>query len=468
MHIKYKLFWLLLLFIFPLNSVFASSNIYIDCPNSGGVGDSLECELFATSDIEISALRTKLSVSDNLEVISFKTDSSWQGSGDNGDISLYTYPNQIGKIKLGIVTIKIKENNTNRTGTLYFKDVYFYKADFSKVASSSISKNIKILSNNNDLDNLSLVGYNITPKFNKDTTKYQAVVDNDVVVIEAIPKDKNAIVSGNGRKEIKYGENVFVVTVTSEIGTKKEYKVIINRISNVKKENQFSNYNNQKIETNNKDNSNDNSKDNNKDNDIKLKSLTIDGYNLDFDSDTYCYNIDVSNNVDKLVINASSNNDKAKIIIDGNENLKVGRNEIKVTVEAEDGSKIIYTIYVTKKSNICVIKLIKITNYDLNFDCNKYDYELKIDKEKSLKINVIPTSDKVKINIYNNENLKNGDTITISANDGDIDYEYHIKVLKNDENTFGSMSNKLLILIFFSIICLLCLVGRSLIKRKNK
>ena len=256
MHMKYKIFWLLLLFVFPLNSVFASSNIYIDCPNSGGVGDSLECELFATSDIEISALRTKLSVSDNLEFISFKTDPSWQGSGDNGDISLYTYPNQIGKIKLGIVTIKIKENNTNRTGTLYFKDVYFYNADFSKVSSSSILENIKILSSNNDLDNLSLVGYNITPKFNKDITKYQAVVDNDVVVIEATPKDKNAIVSGNGRKEIKYGENVFIVTVTSEIGTKKEYKVIINRVSNVKKENQFRNYNNQKLETNNKDNSN--------------------------------------------------------------------------------------------------------------------------------------------------------------------------------------------------------------------
>ena len=196
--------------------------------------------------------------------------------------------------------------------------------------------------------------------------------------------------------------------------------------------------------------------------------MTIDGYNIDFDSDTYFYNIDVSSNVDKLVINAFSNNDKAKIIINGNENLKIGKNEIKVTVEAEDGSKIIYTIYVTKKSNICVIKLIKITNYDLNFDCNKYDYELKIDKEKSLEINVIPTSDKVKINIYNNKNLKNGDTITISANDGDDDYEYHIKVLKNDENIFERISNKFFILIFFSIICLLWLVVRYLIKRKNK
>ena len=49
--------------------------------------------------------------------------------------------------------------------------------------------------------------------------------------------------------------------------------------------------------------------------------------------------------------NAANEEKNYEIIIDGNENLKVGRNEIKVTVEAEDGSKIIYTIYVTKKSN---------------------------------------------------------------------------------------------------------------------
>lgn len=470
MHIKYKLFWLLLLFVFPLNSVFASTNIYIECPNGVGVGDSLDCELFVTSDIEISAVRTKLSVSDNLEVISFKTDSSWQGSGDNGDISLYTYPNKIGKFKLGVVTLKIKESNANRTGTLYFDDVYFYKANFSKVSGVSISKNIKILSNNNDLANLSLNNYNITPKFNKDIMEYRATVDSNVVVIEASAKDKSTTVNGAGRKELKYGENIFAITLTSEMGAKKIYKLIIMRPNEQKEKNRFSNqfYSEQSFQTNNKNGEDKKEIGKDKSKDSKLRSLTIDGYNIDFSSDIYSYNIEISSNINKLKINAIPNSDKANVIIKGNEQLIVGKNKVTITVVAENGNESVYTIYIIRKSNICVIKGIKILNYNLEFDCNKYDYELKIGKEDNLNIEVIPVNKQAKVNIYNNDNLKNGDIITISANDGNSDYEYHIKVLKNDENNFYSINNKLFILVFFSIICLLCLIGRFLIKRKNK
>ena len=145
MNFNNKIFLILFLWIIPLNNVFASSNLYVECPSSSGVGTIVDCGLFISSDIEISAVRTKLSVSNNLEFIEFKTDSSWQGNGDNGDIALYTYPNQIGQIKLGIISIKINDNTNNQTGTMYFNDVYFYKADFSGLSGNSLSKTINVL-----------------------------------------------------------------------------------------------------------------------------------------------------------------------------------------------------------------------------------------------------------------------------------------------------------------------------------
>ncbi len=145
MNFNNKIFLILFLWIIPLNNVFASSNLYVECPSSSEVGTIVDCGLFISSDIEISAVRTKLSVSNNLEFIEFKTDSSWQGNGDNGDIALYTYPNQIGQIKLGIISIKINDNTNNQTGTMYFNDVYFYKADFSGLSGHSLSKTINVL-----------------------------------------------------------------------------------------------------------------------------------------------------------------------------------------------------------------------------------------------------------------------------------------------------------------------------------
>lgn len=145
MNFNNKIFLILFLWIIPLNNVFASSNLYVECPSSSEVGTIVDCGLFISSDIEISAVRTKLSVSNNLEFIEFKTDSSWQGNGDNGDIALYTYPNQIGQIKLGIISIKINDNTNNQTGTMYFNDVYFYKADFSGLSGNSLSKTINVL-----------------------------------------------------------------------------------------------------------------------------------------------------------------------------------------------------------------------------------------------------------------------------------------------------------------------------------
>ncbi len=204
-----------------------------------------------------------------------------------------------------------------------------------------------------------------------------------------------------------------------------------------------------------------------KDKDSRLRSLEIDGYDIDFNQDMYRYYVNISSDIDELIIRASPSSDKANVMIEGNQQLVFGTNEITITVVAEDGSKSVYIIYVTKKSDVCVVKNIKVLNYDLGFDCNQYDYELEIGIEDSLDIDVVPSSDQSEVYIYHNDNLQNDDVVTIVVRVHDIDYKYHIKIVKNSFELENIVNNQQFIFfVFVIILALLYFVGRFLVKKR--
>ena len=76
---------------------------------------------------------------------------------------------------------------------------------------------------NNNLASLEVLGYTLTPEFNKGVTLYTLTVPNDVnsVMIEATAESDTAVITGTGTKTINVGLNQLIVEVTSEIGTKK-------------------------------------------------------------------------------------------------------------------------------------------------------------------------------------------------------------------------------------------------------
>ena len=84
-----------------------------------------------------------------------------------------------------------------------------------------------------------------------------------------------------------------------------------------------------------------------------IKSLTIDGYKLDFDMYKYEYIINVKNSVKSLKLNVLLNDPSATYEIRGNENFKVGENTVEIIVKAENGDTRTYTIKVNraKKDN---------------------------------------------------------------------------------------------------------------------
>ena len=84
---------------------------------------------------------------------------------------------------------------------------------------------------NNKLKSITVDGFTMTPTFNMDTASYDLIVDTSVasVNISAQTIDGNAKVTGTGTVSLNNGLNSFVLTVTAQNGSVREYKLNINR-----------------------------------------------------------------------------------------------------------------------------------------------------------------------------------------------------------------------------------------------
>lgn len=192
------------------------------------------------------------------------------------------------------------------------------KENKSSNNSNSTGESTTSKSSNALLKSLVIGGTNIS--FSQSILDYEANVeyDTDKITIEAVAVDSKSKVTIPTNLDLTVGRNEFLVTVIAEDGSTKVYKIIVNR----KEEGiTISNNNN-------------------------LVSLEIEDHNIDFNKDTYDY--EVTTNLDILEIKALAEDEKAKIEIIGNENLENG-SKIIVRVTAEDGSTKEYNINIIKK-----------------------------------------------------------------------------------------------------------------------
>ena len=75
------------------------------------------------------------------------------------------------------------------------------------------------------LAELSVLGYEISPAFNKDTQEYFVNLTQENVTIDAKTLGSKAQIQGTGNYEVKEGNNVFEIAVTAENGETKTYKL---------------------------------------------------------------------------------------------------------------------------------------------------------------------------------------------------------------------------------------------------
>ena len=154
----------------------------------------------------------------------------------------------------------------------------------------------------------------------------------------------------------------------------------------------------------------------------------------------------------ELPIWTSSNEKVVKVVNGKITGLTVGESIITVSNE----EKTITATINIKVVNKPVEKLnITIDGYNLNFDPNIKNYQLKIGNESELKINV----NKEKYTINGNQKLKNGSIITITINEKEK-VTYVINIKKNANYTIYFIA-------FISVLLLLNLI-RIFIKNKKK
>lgn len=84
-------------------------------------------------------------------------------------------------------------------------------------------------SSDNNLKSLSIDGYELTPKFDKNTIEYKLTLDQSIekIKINASANHEKAKVNGTGEFSLSNGENTFEIKVTAENGNEKKYKIIV-------------------------------------------------------------------------------------------------------------------------------------------------------------------------------------------------------------------------------------------------
>lgn len=187
-------------------------------------------------------------------------------------------------------------------------------------------------SKNANLSSLNIEGVELSPEFNADTTTYNATVKFDVseINVSAIPQDNKSTTVVSGNMDLVEGDNNVTITVTAENGTKKVYTIIVKKEKNPDDLNAF------------------------------LSSLVINNAILktEFNQEIFEYMCDdISADIFKLDIVATTQIEGATCEIIGNDDLKPGINYITIKVTSKDGSESKeYKIIVFKSEDVLAMQ----------------------------------------------------------------------------------------------------------------
>lgn len=383
---KIIIFIALISVLLPINVKALTGSINLSCDKTKlNPNEETTCYVKGNINEEVSGIDATLVLGDNLILSSITKDSIWD-SGDVGTdsnkIVLVTSNNPKGNFN--VVTFKVKAGSKSNMDTkISLSDVKLSNAtDFTETDFTVDDVSIRIPSTVNTLSSLTVSG--TTFNFNENTTSYELEVDSDKVTISATRKDTNSVVSGDtGSKNLKYGLNTFYVKVTSESGSVKTYTLKITRPDNRSKENymlsfKFGNYD---LDFS-KDKTNYDLIVNNKITRIAScygeidddTILCIDAENLKY-SDKANINISINDknlndlfDEEKIELKCNDDETSCEVYFENNkigmieykddkksgyvilDDLKVGNNELKVIVTAENEEERTYILNINRKN----------------------------------------------------------------------------------------------------------------------
>ena len=172
------------------------------------------------------------------------------------------------------------------------------------------------------ITNIKVDNYSLVPYFSDYIMKYNVFVKSDTnnVNVSAVLGDDDNYVTGIGNIELVDGINEVILKVIKKNDDILTYQVNIYR----------------------------NYEENNLSDNASLKSLLINGYDINFDSNIYEYDINILDDL-RLNIEYETVNDNASVRITGNSNLREGKNEVRLIVTSQDKTKVnVYVLNVNK------------------------------------------------------------------------------------------------------------------------
>jgi len=322
--------------IFKVNSTATSNTAYI----------TLSGATFNYKDGEGSAMKSLLPVTKNLKVKS--SDNTLTGIKVN-DKNIEEFSSDVLEYNVNVEgdveTVKLQATTRSSKATLktgfgnrevpinYGGNVVTIVVISESGAEKTYTLNITredTRSTDTTLSSITVDGV-VVPNFKSSTYKYTIKkYKAESVNVVGITNDVNATVVVTPPQQIVVGDNTYILTVTSENGDKSTYTVVINNI----------------VTAINK----------------KLKTLSIQGYEIEFDKNNYRYEINYNKekfadlriyfapagNSDevKATLTPDINNDKEAL-----KKLKAG-DELTITIEGIDGETAEYTIVILKDNRI--------------------------------------------------------------------------------------------------------------------
>ena len=239
-----------------------------------------------------------------------------------------TVENNVEKVKINATKTSNKSTFVSGYGPREQKLNYGENKVYIKVKAENEKENVYTIiikrkdnrSSNNNLKTLSSTIGNI--KFDKNTTTYSVLTDQDSITISAETEDTKATISGTGTIKLKDGLNEIKLVVKAENEKEKTYTIKVTKVDD------FSSLN---ISNN-------------------LEKLDIlKKYPFEFNKDETEYTITIREET-SLEINYETEDDNSYVEITGNENLKDG-SVIVVKVISIDGKEKEYKINIKKEEN---------------------------------------------------------------------------------------------------------------------
>lgn len=280
-------------------------------------------------------------------------------------------------------------------------------------------------------------------KFNSDTKDYTIIVGESTssVKINANVLDKTAsFVDGFGPRTVNLniGTNKVLVKVKAEDNSTSTYTLNIIRSEG-------------------------------SDENVKLTNIELSVGKIDFNPDVFIYNFTVDSNVNEIEVKGVPISTLSTVEVSDTK-LKVGENNIVITVTSESGSKKAYQLLVTREDYDSLdnyLSNLTINKYNISFNRNVFNYNLNIGFESTLDIKPILEKNTSTFTIEGNKELKDGSKVLIKVKDTEGSTRtYTINISKN---ILSSINYKTIILLIeFIIIIILLIVLITKPKRKEK